>query len=254
MLEGLNEKYVYEMELTKYVDELRQRSDKSKLLELSSLRGFSMDIIEECGIFYIGNMAEMILTEYEDSLDDFGVISSVNGKPIFNNRYIIPIKNSLGLIQNLVGYSSVADERYIYANARYYRRRDTLWGLENIHLAYDLGYAILTEGITDAIRLRDLGYKNTFAMCGTHKSDFIIRQLNRCRYGIIRIPDRDRAGQKALKGWEFNKAITIYPYIRYKDIDEMCRETSNIEIVKNYIEHGIELLVKGIYNQNLTIL
>ena len=45
-----------------------------------------------------------------------------------------------------------------------------MYGLENLHLAYELGYAVYVEGITDAIRLRSLGILNTFANCGTHAS------------------------------------------------------------------------------------
>ena len=141
----------------------------------------------------------MIIPKYIEHLEDFGVISPTNKKPIFNNRWVIPIKNEKGLVQNLVGYTPDAHERYIYGTALYYRRRDTLYGLENLYLAYEMGYAILVEGITDAIRLKSLGYRNTFAMCGTHKSDYILRQLNRCRHGVIKIPDRDNAGLKASK-------------------------------------------------------
>lgn len=238
----------YEQLLTEYVNELRDRSNKEKLKEFSLFRDFSLEVIEESGIFYVGDMVEMLLPQYIDMLEDFGVISPANKKPIFSNRYVIPIKNEKGLVQNLVGYSAQANERYIYGTSKYYRRKDTLWGLENLKLAYELGYAILTEGITDAIRIRDLGYKNAFAMCGTHKSDYIIRQLNRCRHGIIKIPDRDEAGQRALKGWDFNRSITIYINLQYKDIDEMCRNSvGNKEWFKEYLEECIKWIKSDVH-------
>jgi DNA primase len=121
-----------------------------------------------------------------------------------------------------------------------------------LQLAYDLGYAFVTEGITDTIRMRDMGYKNCFAMCGTHSSEYIIRQLNRCRHGVILIPDRDDAGLRALKGWKFNRSVTIFINLQYKDIDEMCsiknedgtktKNEDNIEIFKEYADACVEWL------------
>ena len=191
----------------------------------------------KCGIFYVGEMAEMLNPKYLDEVNSFGVISPTNNMPIFKNRWIIPIKTSDGLVQNFVGYSPSADERYIYGTARYYQRRETLWGLENLPLAYEMGYAFVTEGITDAIRLRDLGYPNSFAMCGTHSSEFIMKQLNRCRFGVIKIPDRDDPGLRALKGWKCNRSATLFISFKYKDIDQLCAESlDNQQWAKEYLD------------------
>lgn len=214
----------YEKTLTAYTAELQQRSRQDKLEEFAKFRDFSLETVKKAGIFYIGEMAEMLLPDYIDEIQHLGVISETNYKPIFKDRWVIPIKSEDGLVRNLVGYKPDADERYIYGTPKYYRRRETLYGLENLNLAYDMGYAILTEGITDTIRLRDLGYPNSFAMCGTWRSDTDIRQLDRCRYGVIRIPDRDDAGLRAVKGWEYKRHLTIMINLQYKDIDEMCRD------------------------------
>lgn len=216
------EKMEYEKVLTSYVSELQSRANKDKLIEFANLRAFDLETIEKNGIFYVGEMTEMLLPNYFNKVEELGVISETNKKPIFRNRWVIPIKTPSGLVQNLVGYSPFADERYIYGTSKYYRRRDTFYGLENIGLAYELGYAFVTEGITDTIRLRDMGYENSFAMCGTHTSDYMIRQLNRCRHGVILIPDRDDAGIRAHKQWEFNRSITIFVNFQFKDIDELC--------------------------------
>lgn len=247
---AIKEKQEYEKRMTDYIDKLRKRSDHDMLVRLAEYRKFPLSILEDSGIFYIGDMAEMLLPDYLDELEDFGVISPVNKKPIFQKRYLIPIKTVDGLVQNVVGYSSDADERYIFGNAKYYRRKDTLWGLENLHLAYQLGYAILTEGITDAIRLRSMGYKNTFAMSGTHSSRVIMRQLNRCRHGIIRIPDRDSAGLRALKNWNVNRHLTLYVALNYKDVDEMCRYTENQEWFNGYAKDCINWILSDTHKGN----
>lgn len=240
-LQELND---YTDELTAYTNELKDRAGNKMLENFAEIRQFPLEIINQSDIFYIGDATEMLLPKYLGKVESFGVISPTNKKPIFHNRFVIPIKDVNGKVLNLVGYSKEADERYVYGTAKYYRRRETMYGLENLELAYDMGYAFLTEGITDAIRIRSLGYPNAFANCGTHKSDFIMKQLNRCRYGVIKIPDRDVAGQRALKKWECNRSITLNTFIKYKDIDEMCRDSvDNIAWVKEYLDICVDWIV-----------
>lgn len=247
--EILKAKEVYEERLTNYGLELISRSKDIKLEEFATLRDFKVETVKECGIFYIEEMHEMLLPSYIDDLPTLGVISETNHKPIFRHRWVIPIKNQRGFIQNFVGYSPEADERYIYGTSKYYRRRETMYGLENLDLAYDLGYAIVTEGITDTIRLRDMGFKNSFAMCGTHSSAFIMRQLNRCKHGIIKIPDRDDAGLRALKGWESLRSVTLMINMQYKDIDEMCKNNEeNKEWIKEYLKDCINWILSDTHN------
>ncbi len=232
----------YENALTEYTSVLRGRSNMEKIAELSELRSMPIKAIEDAGIFYIRDMAEMMVPKYLNTMDEFGLISVTNKKPIFSNRWVIPIKTVGGRVQNLVGYSNTADERYIYGKAKYYLRRDTLFGLENLNVAYKLGYAVLTEGITDTIRLRSLGILNSFAMCGTHQSSKIMAQLNRCRHGIIIIPDRDAAGESARKNWVTNRFAVLNIYLGYKDVDEMLREKENEEPFKIYMEECVKWL------------
>ena len=242
----LSEMKRYTEILTEYTKDLYNKSNKGKLKDFAEMRNFSLDIIEKCGIFYIGSEAEMLIPKYLGLIDELGVISNTNRKPIFSNRYVIPIKDINGNIIGLVGYSKEATERYIYSTSKYYRRRETMWGLENLRLAYEMGYAIVTEGITDAIRLRSQGHLNTFAMCGTHSSEFIMKQLNRCRYGVIKVPDRDSAGRKASKKWDCNRSITLNTFIAYKDADEMCRTSKELEnLFEDYMRICIEWIKKS---------
>lgn len=236
MIESIESMNRHHHEFTKYVEEMRAMSNTNMLRELSNIRSMPIEEIISSDIFYINEPAEMLHPSYINKLEEFGVISRTNGRPIFNGRYAIPIKNMNGQVINLVGYDKDADERYVYGTAKYYHRRDTLYGLENMEYAIDLGYAIITEGITDTIRVRSLGYKNCFARCGTHGSGVMSRQLNRLRYGVIKIPDRDSAGQRALQRWKCNRSIVLNTYIAYKDIDQMCVDEKNVEAVKGYID------------------
>lgn len=233
----------YTDELTEYTMALKSRAGDKMLQYFADLRQIPLDEIIRSDIFYIDDATEMLLPQYLNKVESFGVISPTNKKPIFHNRFVMPIKDIDGRVLNLVGYSKEANERYVYGTAKYYRRRETMYGLENLPLAYELGYGILTEGITDTIRVRSLGdkYRVSFANCGTHKSEFIMKQLNRCRFGVIKIPDRDVPGQKALRGWVTYRGITLNTFVAYKDIDEMCRESEdNRKVVTDYLDMCIE--------------
>ena len=245
---------------TKYVSIMRDLSDKSKIVELSKLRGISVQQLEKQGIFYIGNMAEMLIPMFIKRLHEFGVISDTNNKPIFSDRWVFPIYTVDGRVQNLVGYSNTAKERYVYGTAKYYRRNDVLFGLENMEEAWRLGYAILTEGITDTISLRDAGYINTFAACGTRSSVIKMAMLNRCRHGIIRIPDRDAAGKLTLKHWITNRYLTFNTPFAYKDADETLhpkkedgtidleKSAENLEWFRGYMDASINWILEKEHN------
>ena len=229
--------------MTAYTADLQERAGDFMLPEFAELRGFNMDTIKQQGIFYVNDAAEMLVPKYFNDLEAFGIISPTNKKPIFHNRWVMPIKDTDGRVLNFVGYSNLADERYVYGTAKYYRRRETLYGLENLDLAYNCGFAILTEGITDTLRVRSLGFPMCFANCGTHRSEFIVKQLNRCKHGVLTIPDRDKAGARLAKKWNFLRKVQLNVFIKYKDVDEMCHESAEMsDIVKEYIEYCIEWL------------
>ena len=210
---------------TEYINYLFARSDESKLNELAQLRHFSTKTLADQKVFYVPkSAASLMVPRFQSELRSFGVLSDKN-KPVFYDRWVFPIFNSKGHVVNLVGYSPTASDRYLYGRTPYYDRRNTLYGLEQLHLVQKLGFAIVTEGITDAIRLRDMGYPNTYAMCGTGNSTFNYGQINRrATKGVILVPDRDAPGQKARNNWKFFRAVTLWADPQFKDLDEMCRK------------------------------
>lgn len=229
--------------LTLYAKTLYERSDKSRLKMLSDLRKIPLSVLEEAGVFWIENQTELLLPGFINQLKDFGVISPANNKPIFHHRWVFPIKNTDGKVINFVGYSNLVDERYVYGTAKYYNRSDVLYGLENYDEAFRLGYAIITEGITDALAVKGLGYNNVFAWCGTMDSPAKIRLLNRCRYGVIRIPDRDAPGEKTKKLWIFNRYFTLTTYMKYKDSAQMLADG---EEMRDYYKSCLDLAIDWI--------
>lgn len=250
MANALQEMQVYLDRYTEYVRVLEGRGSQDKLKGLSQLRGFNIGTLKEHNIFWIGAMNEMLAPEFLDELYPFGVISERNHKPIFNNRWVIPIKNELGQVLNLVGYSNEKDERYVYGTGLYYDRSNILFGLENFEIALEKGWAIITEGITDTLSIRDIGYKNVFAWCGTRKSEYKLKVLNRLSHGVIFIHDRDRAGDFTRSHWKTNRYYRFNIPIKYKDIDETLHDTSwdNVGWFKSCMDIAIDWIESGVHN------
>ena len=116
MLKEIEDKIKFRQQFTEYVNIVRSICNKEKLSELSKLRNIDLEEIEKCGIFYVEDNATLIIPQYFDKLDDFGVISQTNKRPIYENRWVIPIKDENGLVQSLVGYSNLTDERCVCNN------------------------------------------------------------------------------------------------------------------------------------------
>lgn len=231
--------------MTSYANKMSERSDDNKIKELSELRKIPYEVLKDTGVFFVDNQAELLLREYLNDLVMFGLISPTNNKPIFHQRWVFPIKNEDNQVINFVGYSNLVDERYVYGTSPYYSRVDTLYGLENLKEAYRLGYAILTEGITDSLAIRGLGFKNVFAWCGTTDSVEKLRVLNRCRYGVIRIPDRDRPGEKTKDIWQFNRYYTLVTTFGFKDSAEMIASSDEMkEHYKICLQESIDWVLK----------
>lgn len=236
----LNKKRQYLTEYAEYVkviQELSWQQHQDKMLELVERRGIPMETLKEHGIFYIHSYQELMVPQFIEKLEKFGLINELNNMPIFHERWIIPIKDFDGNIINLVGYSPDVDNRYLYGNAKYYDRKNDMFGMENYKTAYELGWAVYVEGITDCLALRSLGYKNVFASCGTMSSDIKMRHLNQLKHGIIFITDRDKAGQNTLKHWRTNCCVYLAINIetRFKDIDDYINKDYDPDTGEKYI-------------------
>lgn len=240
--ELLKERNELRKNLTDYTNLLVKLSNKDKQLELSELRKISIETIEKHNIFWVGNAVEMMIPEYISLLVDFGLISNTNNKPIFNNRWVIPIYDKDNMVQALVGYSNIADVRYVYSTTKFYLRGDTLYGEEQLNQTYKDGYAVLVEGITDALHIKDLGFNNIYANCGTRKGEINFLRLNRLKYGFIRIPDRDSAGERTKRTWVTDRYITLVTPPQFKDSDEVLRDERYIEVFKEYLSMSIGML------------
>lgn len=240
--EIVQDRYNFRKKFTEYVNTLYKLSNKEMQEEFARIRQIPIDSIKENDIFWVGNSAELMIPEYIGLLEKFGLVSEANNKPIFNNRWIIPIKDKDNLVQALVGYSNVSDNKYVYSTTDYYLRGDSLYGEEQLEQTMKDGYAVLVEGITDAIHVRSLGFNNIYANCGSRKGTVNFLRLNRLKHGLIRICDRDKAGDGTKKRWITDRYIDLVTPPQFKDSDEVLKNVEYKEIFREYLEECIRII------------
>lgn len=240
--EIVQDRYNFRKKFTEYVNTLYKLSNKEMQEEFAKLRQIPINSIKENDIFWVGNSAELMVPEYIGLLEKFGLVSEANNKPIFNNRWVIPIKDKDNLVQALVGYSNVSDNKYVYSTTDYYLRGDSLYGEEQLEQTMKDGYAVLVEGITDAIHVRSLGFNNIYANCGSRKGTVNFLRLNRLKHGLIRICDRDKAGDGTKKRWITDRYIDLVTPPQFKDSDEVLKNVEYKEIFREYLEECIRII------------
>lgn len=240
--EIVQDRYNFRKKFTEYVNTLYKLSNKEMQEEFARIRQIPIDSIKENDIFWVGNSAELMVPEYIGLLEKFGLVSEANNKPIFNNRWVIPIKDKDNLVQALVGYSNVSDNKYVYSTTDYYLRGDSLYGEEQLEQTMKDGYAVLVEGITDAIHVRSLGFNNIYANCGSRKGTVNFLRLNRLKHGLIRICDRDKAGDGTKKRWITDRYIDLVTPPQFKDSDEVLKNVEYKEIFREYLEECIRII------------
>lgn len=236
------DRYNFRKKFTEYVNTLYKLSNKEMQEEFARIRQMPIDSIKENDIFWVGNSAELMIPEYIGLLEKFGLVSEANNKPIFSNRWVIPIKDKDNLVQALVGYSNVSENKYVYSTTDYYLRGDSLYGEEQLEKTMKDGYAVLVEGITDAIHIRSLGFDNIYANCGSRKGTVNFLRLNRLKYGLIRICDRDKAGDGTKNRWITDRYIDLVTPPQFKDSDEVLKNVEYKEIFKEYLEECIRII------------
>ena len=234
----------YRARLTEYVKELRDRSDDAWLEDLAKLRKMPVEVFKDAGIFYIKDQVDMLLPEFIDEVRNFGVIA-VNGRPIYNERYVIPIYDMDGYVQGMVGYKYGVQDRYMYATCRYFNRGDAVYNRGCFAKCIHDGYAVIVEGIMDALRVKSFGIENVLATCGADKSwdrMLMFSSIKRCVF----IPDRDRAGHLTKSHWNSETQLRILLPKPFKDIDEFASQNDmSADYCKETIENAIEYLLES---------
>lgn len=173
------------------------------------LRGFTQDTLEEFGVGYCDSVTVPHVTGQE--LQAAGIAND-RGNCSLYGRAIIPIRDHTGTIVSLAGRAMEAGAQPKYLNGAetsIYSKSKTLFGLyENRKMIEQIKLAIIVEGYTDVMMLRQSGCHQAVGTCGTALTVEQCKLLARHTENAIIIYDGDEAGRKAAH----RAALVAFPY------------------------------------------
>lgn len=170
------------------------------------------------------------------------------------NRLIFPIHDGTGRVVAFGGRRINDEDEPKYLNSpesRIFNKSATLYGL---HLAaraiQSEGFALVTEGYTDAIACHQAGFTNAVATLGTALTREHARVLRRMCDTVVLLFDGDEAGQRAAdRAMEvlFAEPIdvriaTLDRHTDAKDPDELLKRSGGGEVFRRVLDGASELL------------
>lgn len=225
-------------------------------------RGFTEDFIKQEGLVYcrpcytIGNIVynwkEKLLTKFPDIdpaiLDNYGLYNKY-GDLVFSERYLFPIRDTLG---NIVGFSgrSLDPSKPKYYNTKdntFFKKGKLLYNFYSAKASKEFpksykvldqldisprktrGVMYIVEGFVDALALKMAGVPNVVATMGTALTQYHLGMLK--DFDIVLAFDNDEAGLTSMYGWalEHNmKFLLAYPEFKYKDFGEALQDGFDI--------------------------
>lgn len=231
-----------------------RKSQEEYFKIFSESRYIDIDYMFKIKAFFVPNhdyMVEYFGTEILTS--DNGCY--YDGDCVWAGKVVIPIRNSLNKIVGLIGYDPVAREmkrdklngvntelvippKYTYSNSRVFDRSSFLFIPNGYKKMIEDNYAIVVDGVFDAITLGSLGYSSACNLGSSlnDKTLFILSMVDRRL-----IPyDNDEAGINLYRN--IRKALPrTEPIIqgKYKDIDEFIEREGYLNL-KSKLDSAIK--------------
>ncbi|MDO6638824.1 DNA primase [Shewanella sp. 5_MG-2023] len=192
-----------------YQNQLRQHSDKQKVVDYLEFRGLSSDVVEHFGIGFAPDGWDGLLSRYrqnpaaQDKLLTAGMlIANDNGKRYdrFRDRLMFPIRDRRGRV---VGFGGrvLGDGTPKYLNSPetpIFHKGNELYGLYELKKTHrDPQQVLIVEGYMDVVALAQFGVDYAVASLGTATTAEQFQLLVRSAKEVICCYDGDRAGKEA---------------------------------------------------------
>ena len=184
------------------------------------------------------------------------------GNDYFNRRLLFPLTDARGNVRGFQARKLHDDDplqaKYVNSpESEVFKKGDLLYGLDTARQAIaKQDRAVVVEGNTDVLALRQAGFEPVVASMGTALTERQLRELNRLTKRLFLCFDADAAGQDAtLRGMElavaqgFDVQIVVLPKGTDPADDPLAFETQLHEPI-SYPVHRVRLLHTRAINKN----
>jgi DNA primase catalytic core len=194
-------------------------------------------------------------------------LANTRGNDYFNRRLLFPLADARGLVRGFQARVLFEDDPLAqakYVNTRegdLFKKGDLLYGLDLARQAIaKQGRAVIVEGNTDVIALRQAGFEPIVASMGTALTEAQLRELNRLSKKLFLCFDADAAGTDAtLRGMElavkqgFDVQVVTLPE-GTDPADDPTAFAAQLEQPVSYLVHRVRLLYRKSPDQNAAYL
>jgi DNA primase len=227
--------------------------------EYLASRGLEQEVCREFRLGYApggARLASRALQEgyTSEELEAVGLTNS-RGNDYFQRRIVFPLADARGRVRGFQARKLYDDDplQAKYVNTRegeLFRKGDLLYGLDTARQAIAReDRAVVVEGNTDVLALRQAGFAPVVASMGTALTEAQLRELTRLTKRLFLCFDADAAGQDAtLRGMELavSKEFTVrvVPLPPGTDpADDPTRFGSRLDESLSYERHRVRTLI-----------
>lgn len=206
--------------------------------KIAEFRNMKKSTLDEIKGFYVVDPIKEILPLVGEDIYYNSVFGFFPNEHMYKERFIFPVWNCDNQVIGFVGYDNLSTFRYILSETDGFKKRTSVYGLQNIDRVLEEDYLIIVEGHFDERRLSELKYP-VFSLQGTAYPDFLKKIIKPLK-GVIHLLDKDAAGLNAIK---YNKKIHPNSVVFYlpdgEDPDSYLMNEDNQKHFKDMINRCI---------------
>ncbi len=191
-----------------------------------------------------------------------GGLVNRRGNDYFTRRLVFPLADARGAVRGFQARKLYDDDplppKYVNSpESELFKKGDLLYGLDTARQAIaKQDRAVVVEGNTDVLALRQAGFEPVVASMGTALTERQLRELNRLTKRLFLCFDSDAAGQEAtLRGMElavklgFTIRIVLLP-AGTDPADDPATFEQRLQAPVSYPVHQVRLLHRRVVDKN----
>jgi DNA primase len=242
-----------------YVSYLWESQEAAKAREYMAERGLGEEVLRAFGVGYAPSAWDKVLLRGQragfkvDELRGVGLVQRGRGGgeyDRFRSRIMFPIRDRRGRTQGFGGRAMRSDQGAKYVNTAetdFFHKSRMLYGIDLAKAAIaKTGRAVVVEGYTDVLALRQAGVEEAVGVMGTAITEEQVAALSGMVDEVVLALDADAAGQEAMLRAQRVAAkrsmrLRVVAMPAGEDPAEMVAAEGGAERFRQLVEEAMEL-------------